>query len=110
MLDLSSNSTRMGHMTTKQLPTWREMNQDTTEKVDAVLFRMWREAPAWRKLELLSGMNHTARHLALAGLRRRHPHASTDELQRLLADLLLGKELALEVYGPIQLKRDTNNG
>jgi hypothetical protein len=44
-------------------------------------------------------MNQAARKLALAGLRRRHPHASTSELQRLLADMLLGTELAAQVFG-----------
>jgi hypothetical protein len=38
--------------------------------------------------------------LALAGLRRRHPEANEHELHRLLADLVLGAELATEVYGP----------
>lgn len=90
----------MEYMTLKQLPTWREMNQDTSDEVEALLFQMWRETPAWRKLALLSEMNQAARQLALAGLRRRHPTASPSELQRLLADLLLGKELATQVFGP----------
>jgi hypothetical protein len=91
----------MGHMIIKQLPSWREMNQDTTVEIDDLLFQMWRETPAWRKLELLGEMNQAARQLALAGLRRRHPNASASELQRLLADLLLGTELATQVFGPI---------
>ncbi len=97
-------------MVRKRLPSWREMNQDTTTEVDAMLFQMWRETPAWRKLDLLNGMNRAARQLALAGLRRRHPHASANELQRLLADLLLGTELAIQVYGPIQLTQETKHG
>lgn len=89
----------MEQLVAKQPPTWREMNQDITTEVDALLFQMWRETPAWRKLELLSEMNQAARQLALAGLRRRHPNASPSELRRLLADLLLGTELAAQVFG-----------
>jgi len=81
-------------------PTWREMTLDTTPEAEAVLFRLWRETPAWRKWELMEDLNRTARALALAGLRRRYPDAGPDELRRRLADLLLGPELAAEVYGP----------
>ncbi len=45
-------------------------------------------------------LNQTARELALAGLRRRHPDATPEELRRCLADLVLGPELAAQVYGP----------
>jgi len=83
------------------LPTWREMNLDTSPETEAVLFKLWRETPAWRKLELLEDLNHTARQLALAGLRRRFPGASSEKLRRRLADLLLGEELAAEVFGAI---------
>ncbi|MCI0580172.1 MAG: hypothetical protein L0332_17980 [Chloroflexi bacterium] len=82
-----------------RLPTWREMNWDTSPEAEAVLFKLWRETPAWRKLEMMEGLNRTARQLALAGLRRRYPDASPEELRRRLADLVLGSELAAQVYG-----------
>ena len=85
-------------MQMKRLPTWREMNADTTPEVEAILFKLWRETPAWRKFELLDGLNRTARQLALAGLRQRHPNASKEELRRRLATLILGEELAAQVY------------
>jgi hypothetical protein len=50
-------------------------------------------------MEMLASLNHAARELALAGLRRRYPHADETELHRRLADLLLGKELARHVDG-----------
>ncbi len=87
--------------TGRRLPTWREMNRDTTPEAEAVLFQLWREAPAWRKLQLMEDLNRTARHLALLGLRRRFPEASEAELRRRLASLLLGEELATRVYGPL---------
>lgn len=85
----------------RKIPTWREMNMDTTPEVEAILFQLWRETPAWRKLEMMENLNRTARQLALAGLRRRHPDASPEKLHRLLADMLLGPELAAQVYGPL---------
>ncbi|MCI0650037.1 MAG: hypothetical protein L0346_34845 [Chloroflexi bacterium] len=81
-------------------PTWREMHLDTSPEVEEMLFTYWREAPAWEKLERMADLNRSARELALAGLRSRYPEASPAELQRLLADLLLGPELAEKVYGP----------
>lgn len=82
------------------LPTWREMTRDTTPEAEAVLLRLWRETPGWRKWQMMEELNRLARELALAGLRRRHPDASPEVLRRRLADLLLGPELAAQVYGP----------
>jgi len=76
------------------------MNADTSPEADALLFRPWRETPGWRKWEMMEALNRSARELALAGLRRRHPAATSEELRRRLATLLLGPELAAEVYGP----------
>jgi len=74
---------------------------DTTAEAEAVLFKLWRETPGWRKWELMEDLNRTVRQLALVGLCERHPDASEEELKRRLADILLGEELALQVYGPI---------
>jgi hypothetical protein len=72
---------------------------DTHPDMEALQIRLIREAPAWRKMEMLVSLNASARELALAGLRRRHPNASEAELRRRLADILLGQELATKVYG-----------
>lgn len=84
-----------------RLPTWREMNWDTSPEAEAVLFKLWRETPAWRKLEMMESLNQGARQLALMGLRQRFPDASPEELQRRLASILLGEDLASRVYGPL---------
>ena len=89
------------HPVKHRLPTWREMNLDTTPEAEVVLFGLWREIPAWRKLELMEDLNRMARQLALVGLRERFPKASEEELRRRLASILLGEELATRVYGPI---------
>ncbi len=67
--------------------------------MEALQIKLLRGLPAWRKMEMLVSLNGAARELALAGLRRRYPQAGEDELRRRLADLLLGEELALKVYG-----------
>ena len=51
---------------------------------------------------MLAQLNETGQMLALSGLRQRHPQASQVELQRRLATLLLGEELAATVYGELE--------
>ncbi len=74
---------------------------DTPPETERVLFAMLREMPPWRKLEMLAQLNQAGRELALCGLRQQYPVATSTELQRRLADILLGKELAAKVYGPL---------
>ena len=73
---------------------------DTQPEAEQVLIELLRAAPVARKLEMLGQMNAAARMLALQGLRARHPNASESQLQRYLADLLLGADLAARAYGP----------
>ena len=77
------------------------MISDTHPQIEAYQLQLWRQAPAWRKAELLGQMYATVKQLAYQGLRQRHPEASEAELRRRLADLLLGEELAQQVYGPL---------
>jgi len=74
---------------------------DTDPETERDLTELLRQAPIWRKLQLMGDLNRTADHLALEGLRDIHPIASETELRRYLADLKLGPELALKVYGPL---------
>jgi len=48
----------------------------------------------------LSDLRPEAEKVQLELLRQRHPNASPEELRRRLADILLGPELAVRVYGP----------
>lgn len=77
------------------------LSLDTNPEAEKVLLALMRQTPPWRKMELLDEVNAMAREFALAGLRKRYPAASEVELRRRLADLLLGPELALKVYGPL---------
>ena len=89
-----------------QLPTWRDMNRDTSPEAEAILFAYWRDAPACEKWQRMVQLNHAARLLALAGLRRRYPQASEPEVRRRLADLILGPDLATAAYGPLSPETD----
>ena len=74
---------------------------DTHPAAEEVLNQLLRQAPVWRKLQMLAELNHTAHQLAIEGLREKFPDASEPILRRHLADLLLGSELAERVYGPL---------
>jgi hypothetical protein len=73
---------------------------DTAPEAEAVMNDLLRQAPVWRKMGALGQLNLMAKTFALSDLRERNPHATNEEFQRLLADRLLGKELAATVYGP----------
>jgi len=45
---------------------------DTDPKMKALQVRLLRDAPAWRKLEMLAQLNSSAQLLALSGLRQRY--------------------------------------
>lgn len=74
---------------------------DTAPEAEAVLIRLLREAPSWRKLEMVDQLNQSVKLLSLTGLGQRYPNDSEAQLHRRLAGLLLGDELALKVYGPL---------
>ncbi len=77
----------------------REALSDTDPSSDLVRIRILREMPPRRKVELVEDANRTSRLLALAGIRARHPELSVEQQQRQLMDLVLGRELAEQVYG-----------
>jgi hypothetical protein len=77
------------------------LDADTHPKMDALRIQLLRLASPSQKLDMLAGLNESARMLALIGLRSRHPQAGEAELQRRLAGLLLGEDLARKVYGDL---------
>jgi hypothetical protein len=71
---------------------------DTSPTATDVQLRLLREMTPARKLRLVEDANATARSLAIAGIRLRHPDATAAQQGRFLMDLALGKELAGRVY------------
>ena len=78
---------------------------DTTKEAEEILIELMRKAPAWRKVQMVAEMNKTVKEFAMMGLKQRYPDASSKELRRRLADILLGEKLAEEVYGPLDTLR-----
>jgi hypothetical protein len=72
---------------------------DTDPQVEALQISLLRQMPPWRKLEMMAELNATARSLARSGLRQRYPKASEVEINRRLAALLYGEELARKAFG-----------
>ena len=93
-----------------KLPTWRMMQRDTSPEAEMFLLDYWRQASPSFKMKAWVDLNTTVRKLALIGLRNRNPGASEDELQRLMADLLLGHELAAKIYGPLEEVQESVDG
>lgn len=75
---------------------------DTHPEMEAIQIRIIRNMPAWEKLAVVDGLNETVRALAISGIRQRHPDATPEQVHRLLAEAMLGSELADEVYGNAQ--------
>ncbi len=75
--------------------------EDTDPRVEEQLVQMLRQAPPWRKMQMVAELNATVKLMLLTGLRQRYPNASEAELRRRLAGLLLGEELASKVYGEL---------
>ena len=74
---------------------------DTHPEAEAVLIRLLREAPPWRKLEMVGQLNLAVRTMMRAGLKARFQDDPPEMIRRRMADLLLGEELAERVYGPL---------
>jgi hypothetical protein len=62
---------------------------------------MMRQLTPAQRLAMVGQMYETVKTLALSGLKSRYPNDSPAKLKRRLADLMLGRELALKVYGSI---------
>ena len=77
------------------------LHTDTSAETDRIRIEIYRHMSAWRKIQLVEDANRTARQLALAGLRSRHPAESATRLRRRLYGLTLGEDLAARVYGPL---------
>lgn len=76
-----------------------ETLSDTRPEIATLQLMLLRQASAARKLDMLCQMNKTVMTLAYSGLCSRYPDESAEMLQRRLADLILGPELAFRVYG-----------
>jgi hypothetical protein len=72
---------------------------DTDEKTKQVLLELVRAMPDWKKLEQIADLTNTVRELAMIELRERYPDAQEEELRFRFASLILGRDIAMRVYG-----------
>jgi len=71
---------------------------DTHPKIEQMQIEIIRRMPSWKKFALVDDLNETVKTLAICGIKKRYPQAAPDQIRRLLADLMLGNELARKVY------------
>lgn len=74
------------------------LSSDTHPKIEALQIELIRHMPAWKKIAIVDGLNETVKTLAISGIKQRHPNATPEQVQRMLAELMLGVELARKVY------------
>jgi hypothetical protein len=85
-------------MSERRLPTWRELNMDTSPEIEAIQIAFFRDAPTWKKFEMMEQMNQLVRTFAMTGLRERYPQATPEELRYRLVEMLYGEEMATKVF------------
>jgi hypothetical protein len=71
---------------------------DTHPKMEALQIQFIRRMPAWKKFSMVDSLNEAVKVLAISGIKQRHPTATPEQVHRMLADLMLGKDLARKVY------------
>jgi hypothetical protein len=71
---------------------------DTNPKIEQMQIELIRKMPSWKKMAIVDDLNETVRSMAISGIKQRNPNATPSEVQRMLADILLGPELARKVY------------
>jgi hypothetical protein len=74
---------------------------DTNTKTGLVYHRMLRDMPAWKKFQVIGGLNSAIRQLSLAGIKARLPGLSEPQTLRAAAALWLGGELTAKAYKQI---------
>lgn len=74
------------------------LSSDTHPKIEALQIELIRRMPAWKKIAIVDGLNETVKTLAISGIKQRHPNATPEQVHRMLAELMLGAELARKVY------------
>ena len=74
---------------------------DTTPIAETMRLRALQAMTPARRLSLALGWSRSVRELTRSSLYQQHPELPPQELHRLLAERLLGKELAQKAYGPL---------
>jgi len=71
---------------------------DTHPKIEQMQIEIIRRMPSWKKFAIVDDLNETVRAFALSGIKQSRPDASAEQIRLLLAERILGTELAHKVY------------
>ena len=74
------------------------ISSDTHPKMEALQIQFIQRMPSWKKMSMVDDLNETVKSLAISGIKQRRPEATPEEIRRMLAELILGAELARKVY------------
>jgi hypothetical protein len=77
------------------------LSSDTHPKAEQIQLEIIRRMPSWEKFAMVDDLNETVKVLAISGIKQRHPNATLEQIQRMLAERMLGPELAQKVYGRV---------
>jgi hypothetical protein len=77
----------------------KTLSSDTTPEAEAVLLELLRQAPVWKRLQMVDQMHETLRFLTVADLRRCYPTATEDEINRRLTPRVLSRTDVIAAYG-----------
>lgn len=72
---------------------------DTPPEIEQMQIEIIRRMPSWVKFTIIDDLNETVKAFAISGIKQDHPGATPEQIQRLLAERMLGEELAHKVYG-----------
>jgi len=74
------------------------LSSDTHPKMEALQIQFIRRMTSWKKISIVDGLNETVKLMAVTGIKQRNPNATPEQIHRMLAELMLGQELARKVY------------
>ena len=74
------------------------LSSDTHPQIEQMQIEFIRRMPAWKKFAIVDGLNEMVKTLARMGIKQRYPSASPGQIHRMLAERMLGADLARKVY------------
>lgn len=77
----------------------KSLSRDTLPEAQEMVFDLLRDTPVSKKFMMTFELIEAARLFVTAGIRRRHPTASEEELRGLLIAKLLPHEIVIKAYG-----------
>ena len=72
--------------------------QDMTRETENILVELTRQTPSWKRAQQLSSLILSQHVLILADLRKRHPHATEEELRNKKAARLLDRDDVIRIF------------